>query len=72
MCIVYEFPVKKDFPKELEGRLNEASKAYIEVMMETLVTLYGDDPSDEDYAEFLEIMLKAYLESLEKAIDELD
>lgn len=72
MCIVYEFPTKKEFPKELEERLNKSSKEYIDVMMETLVTLYGDEPSDEDYAEFMEIILKAYLASLEKAIEELD
>lgn len=72
MCTVYEFPMKKAFPKELKERLDKASKDYIDVMMETLVTLYGDEPSDADYGEFLEIMLKAYLDSLEKAIDELD
>ena len=71
MCIVYEFSTKKEFPKELEERLNEASKVYVDVMKETLETLYGKEPSDADYEEFLGIMINAYVESITKAIDEL-
>lgn len=72
MCIVYEFPMKKEFPKELEERLNEATKAYVEIMAETLDVLYDGEPTEEDYEEYMEIMLNAYLQALTKAIDELD
>lgn len=74
MCQVYEFPVKmkKELPKELEERLNKVSKEYVEIMDEVLKTLCGDEPTDEDYESFMEVMIMAYVKSIEKAIDELE
>ena len=71
MCTVYEFPMNKKLSKDLVKKLDESSRMYIEVMVETLEELYGDEPTDENYEEFMGIMLEAYLKSLEKAIDEL-
>lgn len=72
MCKVYEFPVKKEIPKELEDRLNEVTKLYVNVMTEILDTLCDGEPTEEDYNEFMEMMIVAYVKSLEKALDELE
>ena len=71
MCKVYEFPMKKEFPKDLEERLNKAVQEFVIVMNESLVALYGDDPTEEEYADFMDMMVITYMGLLEKAVDEL-
>ena len=71
MCKVYEFPMKKEFPKELKGRLDEIAKDYVNLMTEAIEVLYGDESSEEDNMEFMEIMMNAYTDSMVKAISEL-
>ena len=72
MCTVYEFPVKKHFPKELEERLNKVSEEYIRIMAEALEILYDGNPTQEDYDEYMELMLSSYLEAFIKAVDKLE
>ncbi len=71
MCKVYAFPMKKELPKDLGKRLDEATKEYVIIMTEVLDTLYDGEPTEEDYEEFMELMVMAYVKSIEKAIDEL-
>lgn len=71
MCKVYEFPMKKEFPKDLEERLNKVMKEFVITMNESLVALYGDDPTEEEYADFMDMMVITYMGLLEKAVDEL-
>ena len=71
MCKVYEFPMKKEFPKDLEERLNKAVQEFVIIMNESLVALYGDDPTEEEYADFMDMMVITYMGLLEKAVDEL-
>ena len=72
MCKVYAFPAKTEFPKELEERLNKVSKDYIDIMVDLMETLYGGDPTEEEYQDCMVMMGTAYAKSLEKAIDELE
>lgn len=71
MCKVYEFPMKKELPKDLEERLNKAVREFVKIMSESLDTLYGDDPTEEEYADFMDLLVMTYMELLEKAVDEL-
>ena len=71
MCKVYEFPMKKELPKEMEERLDKVVREFVSIMSESLDTLYGDDPTEEEYANFMELLVIAYMELLEKAVDEL-
>ena len=70
MCKVYEFPMKKELSDELKKRMDKITKEYVGLMNETLENLYGENVTEEDYEEFQEVIMVAFLESLEKAIDE--
>ena len=72
MCKVYAFPVKKEFPKELEERLDKVSREYIKIIEDLVDTLYDDEPTEEDYQECILMIAKAYAKSLEKAFEEMD
>ena len=73
MCKVYEFPVKKEIPKKFEERLDKLATEYVNVMVELVNDLYGDnEPTEEDYQEFMELIAFAYAKSLEKAYNELE
>ena len=71
MCKVYEFPTKKGFPETMEDRLDKVVRELVTIMNEGLDALYGDDPTEEEYADFMDSMVIAYNELLEKAINEL-
>lgn len=71
MCKVYEFPMKKEFPKEMEERLNKAVREFVSIMSESLDTLYGENPTEEEYADFMNLLVMTYMELLEKAVDDL-
>ena len=71
MCKVYEFPTKKEFPENLEERLDKVVRELVTIMNEGLDNLYGDEPTEEEYADFMDSMIIAYNELLEKAIHEL-
>lgn len=71
MCKVYEFPMKKELPKETEERLDKVVREFVNIINESLDTLYGDDLTDKEYSEFMEYFNTKYTELLAKAIDEL-
>jgi hypothetical protein len=71
MCKVYEFLTKKEFPENLEERLDKVVRELVTIMNEGLDNLYGDEPTEEEYADFMDSMVIAYNELLEKAIHEL-
>lgn len=71
MCKVYEFPMKKELPKDLEERLNKAVREFVSIMSESLDVLYGDNPTEEEYTNFMNLLVITYMELLEKAVDEL-
>lgn len=71
MCKVYEFPMKKELPKGMEERLDKVVREFVCIIGENLVALYGDDPTEKEYDEFMEYIMMVYMELLEKAVDEL-
>lgn len=71
MCKVYEFPMKKELPKDLEERLNKVVQEFVSIIGESLDALYGDDPTEKEYNEFMEMVIMIYMELLEKAVDDL-
>lgn len=70
MAKVLQFPVKKELPKEVEKRLQEASKVYIDALDELLTTLRNNFTDDEEYNEMTELMLVTLMESLLSAVAE--
>lgn len=68
MAKVLAFPVKKELPKEVEERLQEAAKVYIGVLDELLTNLRDEYPDDKEYNEMTELMLNALLEALFGAV----
>ena len=71
MCKLYEFPTKKELPKDMEERLDKVVREFVLIMSESLDTLYGDNPTEEEYVNFMDLIVIAYMELLEKAVDEL-
>lgn len=71
MCKVYEFPMKNEALRVLEERLDKTVREFVTIMNESLDALYGDNPTEEDYNSFMELMVMIYMEALEKAVDEL-
>jgi hypothetical protein len=63
--------MKKEFPKELEERLDKVVRDFVSIMDESLDILYGDALTAEDCDEFMDLTVTMYMGLLEKAIDEL-
>lgn len=71
MCKVYEFPMKKELSDELKKRMDKVTKEYTMIIAEALENLYSENPTKAEYDECQELILMAFIESLEKAIGEL-
>ena len=71
MCKVYEFPTPKQLPKELMERFNKLANDSIELIDETITQLAGPEPTEEEYAEAVGLLLSAYTEAMAKAVEKL-
>ena len=71
MCEVYEFPIKKVVPEELEESLNELAKEYVLLMKKALEMFEKGDPTDEEVNEFMEEVLYIYSQAIINAVDEV-
>lgn len=71
MAKVYAFPVKKELPEDLKGRLDKIAKAYVELLSDVYKDVASSAVNEEDMAELTEVMIMAYMEAIEKAIEEL-
>lgn len=71
MCKIYEFPTKNEVTEYLEKRLDKIAREFVNIIGESLDTLYDGDPTEQEYSEFMEAFNKIYTELLAKAIDEL-
>lgn len=71
MCKVYEFPVKKELPKELEERLQKVAKEYVEIVNEALSYFEDDNATEEEAAKFMESVLQVYMGAIMNAVDEV-
>ena len=74
MAKVYEFPVKKiqKLPEEIEKRLHEAAKAYVEVLHDALPSLDEDVLTRPEYSELVDLVSVAYAEGIVIAVNELE
>lgn len=71
MCKVYDFPTKNNIPEYLEKRLDKIVREFVNVIDESLDTLYDGDPTEQEYSEFMKVFNAKYTELLSKAVDEL-
>lgn len=72
MCKVYEFPVKKTIPKEVEEIVQDAAKNYVKVINETLEYLVDDDTTEEEYDELTTMLLDIYVKAIIEAVEEYE
>lgn len=72
MGTVLKFPQKMTLPEEIEKRLNEVAKVYVEVMMDAQKTMFDENSSKEEVAEASGLILESYLKSVQKAIEEFE
>ena len=74
MAKVYEFPTKKvqKLPDEIEKRLYQAAKDYVEVLHDILPSLDNDVMSQPEYSDLVELVATTYAEGIIVAVNELD
>lgn len=72
MAIVLEFPKKKELPKEIEAKLQDVAKNYVETLYVALSTLTSDNPTQEELVEVHEMVSNAYIQGLTDAINEIE
>lgn len=74
MAKVYEFPTKKvlKLPEEIEKRLYQAAKDYVEVLHDILPSLDNDVMSQPEYSDLVELVATTYAEGIIVAVSELD
>lgn len=72
MAKVYEFPVKKKLPKNIEERLHKVAQEYMEVLYASLVLLSEEGTNQMTYEEILELVSETYAEGLYKAVEQLE
>lgn len=72
MAKVYMFPEKKKLPGNLEKRVKEIGKEYMEVVC-AIAMLYGiEDPDQPEYMEVMELVAESFGEGVADAIDEIE
>ena len=71
MCKVYEFPTPKQLPEELVERFNKLANDCVELIDETISQLVGPEPTEEEYAEVMGLLVNVYTEAISNAIEKL-
>lgn len=71
MCKVYEFPVAKKLPQELEERLEELAKELVELINDSMEYFSDEDTTDEELAEIAGALMEIYSEAIANAVEEL-
>lgn len=72
MAKVVMFPIKKKLPKEVEDRLHEIAKEYVETLSATMVLFGIEDAGDPNCEEIFELIGLTFAEGIVKAVDELE
>lgn len=72
MAKVYMFPEKKKLPANMEKRVKEMAKEYMEVVYAIMVLLGVEDTDNSDYMEVMELIAEAFGEGVADAIDEFE
>ena len=71
MCKVYEFPTPKQLPEELVERFNELANECVELIDESITSLVGPEPTEEEYGEVMGVLMTVYTEAISNAIEKL-
>lgn len=71
MAKVLLFPQKRTLPKDMEERLYQIAKDYIETLYATMVIMDIPDMDKPTYEEVLALVSEAFAEGICNAIDEL-
>ena len=72
MAKVLQFPVKKHLSPEIEDCLYEIGKAYLEILNYALTKLSIDDPDQRELDEIRDLVVYAYAEGLERALEDME
>lgn len=64
MAKVYMFPEKTKLPKNMEERLREIAKEYVETLFAILTVLGIEDETDPKFDEVTELMATVYTDGL--------
>lgn len=72
MAMVFEFPKKRELPKEFEDRIYEVAKNYVATLKDISEALINDPWDEEEAHEIGELVINTYAEALEMAVVELD
>lgn len=72
MCEILKFPVKKEFPKELEEELYNVAKDYITTLNKVLDAYIDDVDDPGEYETFFNKAMMVYTKAIVDAVEELD
>ena len=70
MAKVIAFPVKRTLPEDVEKRMHEIAKIYVNLLNEVLHDTCDDITDPQEYKEVTDLMLEAFLEGVVKAVVE--
>ena len=68
---VVEFKKKSELPKDILYRIDHLAEGYIGVLFETVLRIGGMQPTQEDYDRIRILVIEAFEESMNKAIDKM-
>ena len=69
---VLKFPQKKELPKAMEEEFHKIAKNYMEVLYAAFEYFKDECETREDMDEVNDLVVSAYADGIEKAINELD
>ena len=72
MCKVLQFPQKKELPKAMEEEIHKIAKDYMEVLYAAFEYFEDECETREDMEDVHDLVVSAYADGIEKAINELE
>ena len=69
---VLKFPQKKELPKVMEEEIHKIAKNYMEVLYAAFEYFEDECETREDMEEVNDLVVSAYADGIEKAINELE
>lgn len=69
---VLKFPQKKELPKDMEEEIHKITKNYMEVLYAAFEYFEDECETHEDMDEVNDLVVSAYADGIEKAINELE
>jgi hypothetical protein len=71
MAKVYDFPIKKKLPKNMERDLHRVASDYVAIL-KAIMIIFELESNPPSYEEVLEMVSTAFAEGIYEAIDKLD